>query len=324
MGEYLESININPMVIGYSMADLSVELAGIRLKNPTILASGIMGSDKASLKKVADSGAGAVTIKSISKDPKSGHPNPTVVEVEGGFLNAIGYCNMGLENAKLEFAAVSSVGVPVIASIVAEDAEGFTYLAEEMSALEFSAIELALSCPHTPGLGLLAGQGTPEATFEITKRVCSKAKLPVIVKMSPNSLDLGEIAKSAVKAGAKALNMGNSLGPGMVIETKSGKPVLDFKVGGMSGPIVKPIAVRCVYDVYEATRGKVPVIGTGGVAKGLDAVEMIMAGASAVGIGTGVYYQGLNVFREVSREIEEFMKRRGVQKLRELVGVAHG
>jgi dihydroorotate dehydrogenase (NAD+) catalytic subunit len=306
------------------MPDLTVDLAGIRLENPTILASGIMGSDKASLGKVAAAGAGAVTIKSITREPRPGHPNPTMVEVEGGFLNAMGYCNMGLDNAKVEFAGVSAVGVPVIASVVAEDADGFAHLAEAFSSMEFSAVEAVLSCPHTPGLGLLAGQGTPEATSEITKATRRATKLPVIVKLSPNTMDVGAVAKAAVKAGAAAINMGNTLGPGLVVDTGSGKPVLGYKIGGMSGPIVKPIAVRCVFDVYEAIKGKAPIIGTGGVSKGADAVEMVLAGATAVGVGTGVYYRGLTVFTQICDEISEYMVRRGVRKLTELVGVAHG
>ncbi|MFH1055835.1 MAG: dihydroorotate dehydrogenase [Candidatus Altiarchaeota archaeon] len=306
------------------MADVTVELVGLTLKNPTILASGVMSSDKASLKKVACGGAGAVTMKSITREPRPGHPNPTVIQVEGGIMNAMGYCNMGLDNAKTEFTGVSSVGVPVFASIVAEDAKGFAYLARELSSFEFSAIEAVLSCPHTPGFGLLAGQGTPEATYEITKAVKKATKLPVIVKLSPNTMNLGETAKSAVKGGADAINMGNSLGPGMVIETTLGKPVLAFKVGGMSGPAIKPIAVRCVYDVYEATSGKTEIIGTGGVISGVDAVEMMMAGATAVGVGTGVYYRGMDVFRMISKEVEEYMSANGVRKLKDLVGVAHG
>jgi dihydroorotate dehydrogenase (NAD+) catalytic subunit len=306
------------------MPDIEVNLAGLRLRNPTILASGIMGTDKASLKKVSLQGAGALTIKSITWEPRTGHSNPTVVQVEGGFLNAVGYSNMGLENAKVEFAGASSVGVPVIASIVSDSAEGFADLAEEFSSMEFSAIEAVLSCPHTPGLGLLAGQGTPEATLEITREIRKVTKLPLIIKISPNTQCLGEIAQAVVKGGGSVINMGNTLGPGMVIDTGSGKPVLDYKVGGMSGPTIKPIAVRCVFDVWEATRGKVPIIGTGGVVTGLDAVEMMMAGATAVGIGTGVYYRGMDVFKKVSDEIEAYMSRRGIKKVKELVGVAHG
>ena len=306
------------------MADLGVELPGLKLKNPTILASGIMGSDKASLKKIADSGAGAVTLKSITSEPRTGHSNPTVVQVDGGFLNAVGYSNMGLENSKIEFAAVSSVGVPVIASIVAATTAEFAYLTQELQGFEFSAIEVVLSCPHTPGLGLLAGHGTPEATKEIAQTVKKFSKIPIIIKLSPSSHGLGEIAKAAYEGGADILNMGNTLGPGMVIDTNCGKPVLAYKVGGMSGKAIKPISVRCVYDVYEATKSKIPIIGCGGVVTGLDAVEMFMAGASAVGVGTGVYYRGLDVFQKISKEIDQYMKTKGLKSIKELVGVAHG
>jgi len=306
------------------MSDISVKICGIELSNPTILASGIMGSDKASLSKMASSGAGAVTLKSITAEPRPGHPNPTVVQVEGGFLNAVGYSNMGLENAKVEFAGASSVGAPVIASIVAEDAEGFEFLARELQGFEFAAIEAVISCPHTPGLGLLAGQGDPESTLEISHAVKKASRLPVILKLSPNTQGIGETAKAAIKGGADAINMGNTMGPGMVIDTSCAKPVLAFQFGGMSGKAVKPVAVRCVWDIYEATRGKVPIIGTGGVTEGLDAAEMIMAGATAVGIGTGVYYRGLDVFRKVSQELDDFLTRREMKSVGDLVGVAHG
>jgi dihydroorotate dehydrogenase (NAD+) catalytic subunit len=306
------------------MPDISVELAGLKLNNPTILASGIMGSDIKSLKKIAESGAGAVTIKSITKEPREGHDNPTMVEVEGGFLNAIGYSNMGLENAKFEYSNVSEIGVPAIASVVSEDAQGFAHIASELSEVGFSAVEAVLSCPHTPGLGLLAGHGTPKATKEIASEIKKTCKLPLIVKLSPNSIDLGSIAKAAVDGGADVINMGNSLGPGMVIDTVCAKPVLSYKVGGMSGKAIKPIAVRCVYDVYEATEGKIPIIGTGGVVSGTDAVEMILAGATAVGIGTGVYYRNITVFSKISSEIADYLEYQKIDSIKELVGAAHG
>ncbi|MBU0762741.1 MAG: dihydroorotate dehydrogenase [Candidatus Altiarchaeota archaeon] len=306
------------------MGSLAVKLAGLKLDNPTILASGIMGSDFHSIKKIAESGAGAVTIKSITKEPRGGHDNPTMVEVEGGFLNAIGYSNMGLENAKYEFQSVKDLQVPAIASVVAEDSQGFAYLAKEMSSVGFSAVEAVLSCPHTPGLGLLAGHGTPEATAEIVSEIKKECPLPVIVKLSPNSLNLGDIANAALEGGADAVNMGNSLGPGMVIDTVCAKPVLSYKVGGMSGKAIKAIAVRCVYDIFEATQGKIPIIGTGGVVSGQDAIEMLMAGASAVGVGTGVYYRGFEVFRKISEELDDYLTTQKLTSLSELVGVAHG
>ncbi len=306
------------------MPDYSVNLAGLRLRNPVILASGIMGSDLASLRKVASAGAGAVTTKSITLMPRKGHDNPTLVEVEGGFLNCIGYSNMGLENAKSEYLKVPDLPVPAILSVVAEDSAGFAKMAGELAPLGFSAVEAVLSCPHTPGYGLLAGHGTPEATYDITRAVKEAVKVPVFVKLSPNTPCLGEISKAAASAGADAINMGNSLGPGMVIDTGFAKPVLSYSVGGMSGKAIKPIAVRCVWDVWEATGGKTPIIGTGGVTTGLDAVEMMLAGASAVGVGTAVHYRGLGVFRDIPSEIKSYMGERGIGSLKELVGAAHG
>ena len=146
------------------MANLSVELAGLKLSNPTILAAGILGTNYGMLERVVAGGVGAVTIKSISKEPRKGHDNPQIVEVKGGLLNAVGYNNMGLDAALEEFSSVDGLGVPAIASVVADDAAGFALLAGELGKLPFSAVEVVLSCPHTPGLGLLAGHGTPEAT----------------------------------------------------------------------------------------------------------------------------------------------------------------
>jgi dihydroorotate dehydrogenase (NAD+) catalytic subunit len=303
---------------------LETDFCGLKLKNPTILASGILGVAKGSLKKVADSGAGAVTIKSISREERKGHKNPILVGYEAGFLNAVGYPNPGIEEAKKEFVNLQEIGVPVIGSIIGGNAEEFAYMAKNFANTQgFDAIEIPLSCPHTPGFGVLAGQSTPQATMEITRAVKESINVPLIVKISPSAPELGGIAKAAQKAGADAINMGNTLGPGMVINIEARKPVLDFKVGGLSGPGIKPIAVRCVYDVYEATGGKMPIIGTGGVTYGRDAIEMIMAGASAVGIGTAVYYRTENVFKKICEEMKEWMKKNKVRDLKEIRGVAH-
>jgi dihydroorotate dehydrogenase (NAD+) catalytic subunit len=299
---------------------LNVKLCNIKLDNPTILASGILGVTKSSLKSVALNGAGAVTIKSISKEPRKGHNNPIIITYEAGMMNAVGYSNPGLEEAKKEFSNLAEVGIPVIGSVIGTEPKDFAFMVENFQK-GFKAIELPLSCPHTPGFGTLAGQGTPEATSKIVKAVRKKTKLPIIVKISPNTQEIGAIAKAAEKAGADAINAVNTLGPGMVINTDIGKPVLDFKVGGVSGPALKPIAVRCVYDVYKSV--KIPIIGTGGVTTGNDAVEMIMAGATAVGVGTSVYYRGIDVFQKICYEIEEFMEKHGYSRIEEFRGIAH-
>jgi len=303
------------------MTNISVNLCGLKLANPTVLASGIVGVSKASVSYAAKNGAGAVTIKSITSEPRKGHPAPIILTYDGGMLNSVGYSNPGIDNIADEFSDLKSVGVPVIGSITGQNAEEFATLAEKIEALDFAALEIVLSCPHTPGYGTMAGQSTPEITEEITKAVRAKVKKPLFVKLSPNVMAISEIAKAAERGGADAITAVNTLGPGMVIDVKSCKPVLGGKIGGLSGDALRPVAVRCVYDIYKSV--KIPIIGTGGVLTGQHAVEMIMAGATAVGIGTGVYNRGIDVFKKVAAEIKTFMEENGYNSLEEMRGKAH-
>lgn len=300
---------------------LTTEFCGLKLDNPLVLASGILGVTKSSLKKLIKNGAGAVTIKSISQEERKGHNNPILLTYEAGMMNAVGYSNPGLEEAKKEFSGLDELQAPVFASIIGNDANDFAYMAKNFVTDEFSAVEVPLSCPHTPGFGVLAGQNTPEATYEITKTIKQNTDKPVIIKLSPISQNIAEIAQAAEKAGADAINMGNTHGPGMVINIETKQPVLDFKIGGVSGPAIKPIAVRCVYDLYKAVN--IPIIGTGGITTGRDAIEMIMAGATLVGVGSSVYYDSIGVFNNINEEIKEFMQKEGYNSLKELKGAAH-
>jgi len=301
--------------------DLTTSLCGIALKNPTVLASGVLGTCKSILRRVARAGAGAVTIKSISELPRGGHPNPTILTFEAGLINAVGYSNAGLEEALQEFAELDDVGAPVIASVIGTNAEEFCRVAGRMTALPFAAIELPLSCPHTPGYGTLAGQSTPEATFEITSAVRKVTKKPLFIKVSPNVPAIAEVARAAEEAGADAITAVNSMGPGMLINIEARRPMLGFKMGGVTGPALRPIAVRCVYDIYQAV--KIPIIGTGGVATGRDAIEMMMAGATAVGVGSAVYDHEIEVFGRIAREMKEWMAANGIRDVKELIGSAH-
>ncbi|MDO8093269.1 MAG: dihydroorotate dehydrogenase, partial [Candidatus Brocadiales bacterium] len=269
----------------------------------------------------AENGAGAVTIKSVSMEAREGHKNPTVITFEGGMMNAVGYSNPGVEDAAKEFANLYDVGVPVIASVVGTEAKDFARVAERLLGNDFAAIEIPLSCPHTPGFGLLAGHGTPEATFKIVSAVRKVTVLPIFAKLSPNVLEIGRIAKAAEDAGANAITAVNTMGPGMIINIEAKRPVLDFKVGGISGPALRPVAVRCVYDIYETV--KIPIIGVGGISTGQHALEMIMAGATAVGIGTAVYYRGINVFKIVCEEMAKWMAGNGYSSVSDIRGVAH-
>ncbi len=304
------------------MADLSLEFLGFKMRNPTILASGILGVTASSLRFVAENGAGAVTIKSISKDPRKGHEMPIVHSYGHGLLNAVGYSNPGYINALEEFSSLSNIGAPIIASVVAKDAEEFAFLAKNFAdKLDFDALELPLSCPHTPGYGTMAGHSTPEATFEITKAVKKSTKLPIIIKLSPNAPNIASVAKAAQKAGADAICAVNTAGPGMAIDVNSGKKMLGFGMGGLSGEALKPLALRTVYDIYEAV--DIPIIGTGGVSTGRDALQMIMAGATCVGIGTAVATRGVDVFTKVCNEISEIMEKNNYKKITDLIGMAH-
>lgn len=303
------------------MIDLSINLAGIKLKNPTILASGVLGLDVGTLKRVVKGGAGAATIKSLTSEPRKGHNNPIFIEATKGVcMNAVGYANKGIDHGVEEFKKWDGE-IPLIGSIVAQSPEEFARLAEKIQEVPICAIEIALSCPHTPGYGLLAGQGSPKATAEITKAVRNKTKLPLSVKLSPSVEAIGEVAKAAEFAGADIINMGNTLGPGMKIDINRATPELAFRIGGMSGPAIKPITIRSIYDLYKAV--KIPLIATGGIMTGEDVIEAMMAGATAVGIGTGVYYRGITVFKKVCKEIEEWLKVNKLTNLTSLKGIAH-
>lgn len=302
-------------------ASLRTTFAGLTLANPTVLASGILGVTRDSLKYVVQNGAGACVIKSISREERKGHDAPNMHGIEGGFMNAVGYSNPGWEVAREEFSGLREVGAPVIASIIGKDAEEFAFMAEHFLSPEFSGVEVVLSCPHTPGYGTLAGQGTPEATAEITRKVREKTKLPLFVKVSPDSQPIGEIAKAAEAEGADGITAVNTMGPGIHLNIDARKPILHFGRGGVSGPALRPIAARCISDIYQSV--KIPIMGVGGVTTGRDAIEFIMLGASAVQMGTAIYFRGLDVFKKVTDEMTAWMEREGVASVSELIGSAH-
>ena len=299
---------------------LNVNLCGVELRNPTILASGILGVTKESVDGVGKAGAGAVTLKSLCHEERKGNPNPTMFGYDNIFLNAVGLPGQGIDNAVKDFKRLDNLSVPVIGSIYGYKTEQFGQVTKKMASLKPSMIEIDISCPHMDyGKPYYAD---PELTAKVTSEVKKNAgKIPVSAKLSPNVYDIKEIAHAAEKAGADAITAINTA-TGMVIDIDARKPILANKIGGISGPALKPIAVRCVYEIYEAV--KIPIIGTGGVTYGKDALEMVMAGATAVGIGTAVYYRGIDVFRKVCNEMEDWMKKNKVKNLEEIRGAAHG
>ena len=299
--------------------DLSVEFAGIKLPNPTILASGILGVSSEVMIRASRAGAGAVVTKSFNRNGREGYHNPTFIEVPGGYLNALGIPNPGMKEMREEVASVSKAGVPVIASVFGFDGEEFADAAargEEGGAL---AIEMNVSCPHVREVGVEIGQRA-EMVAEVTKAVKDRVKLPVIVKLTPNVANIQDIAKAAENAGADALTAINTT-LGMAIDIDAASPVLGGVFGGLSGPALHSVAVRTVYQTRSAVR--IPIIGVGGITDWRGAVEMMMAGASAVQIGTAVMYRGVEVFREITAGITKFLRENHYASVREIVGIAN-
>lgn len=295
-------------------------LTGLKLKNPTILAAGVLGTTGASLCRVArEGGAGAAVTKSIGPMPKTGHPNPSMVKLDCGFLNAMGLPNPSYPAfiQELEIAKKDS-GVPIIASIFGGSPAEFEEVAEGMLPAKPDAFELNVSCPHAEGYGADIGSN-PCLVEAVTAAVKDVANVPVWVKLTPNVSDITCIGNAAESGGADAIVAINTL-KGMAIDIESGYPVLGNRSGGLSGKAVKPIAVKCVYDLYTAL--EIPVIGVGGVYSWQDAVEMMMAGAAAVQVGSAVYDK-LDIFSEISTGIEAFLQRKGYSDVKELIGLAH-
>lgn len=298
---------------------LEIEICQMKMKNPTALAAGVLGSTASSLNWAARNGAGAVVTKSFTTEPNKGYANPTTVEVEGGIINAIGLSNPGVESIKAELEKLEG-NVPQIASIYGSTPEEFVSVASQVENL-VDALELNVSCPHAmEGCGASIGQD-PELTHQFVKAVKKRVKIPVIAKLTPNVTDIVEIAQAAESAGADALTLINSLGPGMRIDLETAHPILSNRFGGMSGPAIKPIALRCVYHAYQNV--KIPIMGVGGVTNHQDLVEFLYAGASCVQIGTAVMYRGLEVFQEIATGLQKFMNEKNYQTVEEMVGLAH-
>jgi dihydroorotate dehydrogenase (NAD+) catalytic subunit len=284
-----------------------------------MLAAGILGYTGLSMKNVVEAGAGAVVTKSLGWEPRRGYPNPTVVQVDCGLLNAMGLPNPGINHFGEELSELKKGGVTTIVSIYGFSAEEFAKVAETAVKLGADAVELNVSCPNVENSGAEIGCDCPllaEVVDEVKKRV----EKPVFVKLTPNVADIGEVAGAAVQAGADAIIAVNTV-KAMAIEIETGRPLLANKFGGLSGPAIKPIAVRAVYDVYRAI--DVPVIGCGGISSWQDAVEFILAGASAVQIGTAIAFKGLEIFRSVARGIDTYLEEKGYKNVKELVGLSH-
>jgi dihydroorotate dehydrogenase (NAD+) catalytic subunit len=300
---------------------LTTNMAGLKLRSPTALASGILGYSSNSLQLIANNGAGAVVTKSVCEEPRVGYPNPTVVQAKSGLINAMGLPNPGI----IEYGGVISYSktllkVPLIVSVFGYTADEYSKVAKKADEAGADAIELNVSCPHVQFTGSEIGQNKKLLT-EVVCKVKEVTKKPLVVKLSPNVTDVVEIAKNAVNAGADALTVINTV-RALAIDIETQSPVLSNTRGGLSGPAIKPIALRCVYDVFEALP-QTPIFGCGGIANWRDAVEFFLAGASAVQIGTAIATEEPKVFQDINKGLSNYLQRKGYRSVKEIVGLSH-
>lgn len=298
---------------------MSIQFLGKTIDNPLVLASGILGNSKDILERVHQNGCGLVTMKSIGPEPRDGHKNPTVIDLGQGMINAVGLPSPGYLDMENEWKDLEERDFPIVASVYGGSVEEYRKVAEYVSTRQPDFIEINISCPNSEKHGMIFGV-SEQSSHDVVSAVKQSISVPLIVKLTPQAPDIAGIAKVCQDAGADAICAINTVGPGMVIDIESRMPVLDFKKGGLSGPMIKPVAVRCVYDIYKAV--DIPIIGLGGVSTGEDAVEMAMAGASLIGIGTAVRYRGIDVFEQVFSEMTAWLSDHGTT-LEEIRGAAH-
>jgi len=304
--------------------NLSVQLAphnkrGLLLANPVMTASGTFGYGTEYAGAIDIQRLGAIICKGTTLKPRPGNPQPRLWETAAGVLNSIGMENIGIDALIREKAPLwARWKVPVIVNILGESIEDYAKLAKHLDKVAgVSGIEVNISCPNISAGGMEFGAG-PKSAAEVTAAVKAKTTLPVIVKLSPNVTDIAEIACAVAEAGADAISLINTL-KGMAINTSSRKPVLGNISGGLSGPAIKPVALYMVYQV--ARKVKVPVVGCGGIATANDALEFIMAGASAVQVATANFTNPCTPL-DIIDGIERFMKKEGIRRITELIGAA--
>lgn len=304
--------------------NLSVNFCGVKFENPLVLASGFMGVSASSLSYVAKSGAGGVTTKSIGHLERMGHTSPTVLAWSGNILNAVGLSNPGIDQSLPILKDMQKkIKVPLIISFFGDTDDNYAMVAKKITTLKPKLIEVNASCPNTQD-----DLGTPFALSEnalkilvrkIRKVVPKSTK--IIVKLAQNVPDISIMGKVAESEGADAICAINTV-PGMIIDIYARKPILTNKSGGVSGKAIKPLAVKAVHDLYKAI--EIPIIGLGGVETGQDALEMIMAGATLVGVGSSIYSKGITVFESIKTEMQIIMKEEGIKNLSKIKGAAHG
>lgn len=297
--------------------NMSVNIAGVEWKNPVTVASGTFGSGAEFEEFVDLNRLGAVTTKGVANIPWAGNPTPRVAETCGGMMNAVGLQNPGVDLfCKRDIPFLKKYDTRIIVNVCGKSTEDYCEVVERLAEEDVDMLEINISCPNVKEGGIAFGQN-PKAAENITKEVKKYAKQPVIMKLSPNVTDISEMAKAVEAGGADAISLINTL-TGMKIDIDRRQFVLANKTGGVSGPAIHPIAVRMVYQAANAVR--VPVIGMGGIASAKDAIEMILAGASAVSVGTANFHNPA-VTMEIVDGIEAYMKKYGFANVKDMVGI---
>ena len=298
------------------MKQMSVKIAGVELKNPVMTASGTFGSGIEYSEFIDLSRLGAVVTKGVAIAPWPGNPTPRVAETASGMLNAIGLQNPGVETfCSRDLPFLRQYDTKIIVNVCGRTTEDYCQVVERLSGEPVDLLEINISCPNVKSGGIAFGQD-PRAVEAITKEIKKIAKQPVIMKLSPNVTDITEIARAAEAGGADALSMINTL-TGMKIDIHRRAFALANKTGGLSGPAIKPVAVRMVYQTAQAVN--IPIIGMGGIVSGEDAVEFLLAGASAVSVGTA-NFTNPRAAMEILQGIEDYMERYGIEKVTDLIG----
>ena len=300
-------------------ASIGVDICSFRLESPTMLASGVLGISFELFSRIIAGGAGAVVSKSIGLEQREGYKNPTMTGTDAGYLNAIGLANPGADEFSSELEEHKDRKIPLVISIFADSAEKFAVLASKFEKYNFLAYELNLSCPHVKDVGSEIGSDAIEAG-NVVRQVKQETKKPVLAKMPATIINVPEWAKTVEAAGADAIVAINTI-RAMKIDVESSKPILSNRIGGLSGPAIRPVAVRCVYEIYETV--KIPVIGVGGVYDWQSAIEFLLAGARAVQIGSAMADGYLSTFANVNEGLKSYLVRKGYSTLEEIIGLAH-
>ena len=296
--------------------NLEVKVAGVTFKNPITTASGTFGSG-AEFEEFVDLAAlGAVTTKGVANVPWEGNPTPRIAETYGGMLNAVGLQNPGIDLfCKRDIPHLKEKGASIIVNVCGRSMEDYVDVVERLQDEPVDLLEINVSCPNVKAGGIAFGQN-PDALYEITKAVKAKAAQPIVMKLSPNVTDITEMARAAEAGGGDALSLINTI-TGMKIDIHRRKFVLANQTGGLSGPAIKPVAVRMIYQVHKAC--KLPIIGMGGVMTGEDAIELMMAGASMVSVGTANFHNP-GATMEVLQGIKDYMERYHINDINEIIG----